>query len=253
MIYAAITALKERNGSSRRAIANYIESAYSNLPAAHSALLTHHLKRLKNSGQLVMVKKSYKIPRSTLPAPTTEEPKMSPTRGRGRPRKSGTEPVLVALGLVDQPKRGPGRPRKSGGAELSQNGTKKRRGRPPKNGPTVRNLTKKKHPGRPRKPKTLMNGVTGVSRVSPVSAQALTQAQTLALDQPNSIMVPNTNIEGSMLPVQVSKIPRPRGRPKKDGSNPIAKAGSVRRQRQLAKKPSKSTGRPVGRPKKVHF
>ncbi|GMY38415.1 Histone H1.2 [Fagus crenata] len=32
-------------------------------PPTHSALLTHHLKRLKNSGLLIMVKKSYKLPR----------------------------------------------------------------------------------------------------------------------------------------------------------------------------------------------
>ncbi|XP_031259532.1 histone H1-like [Pistacia vera] len=65
MISSAITALKEKDGSSMRAIAKYIEKVYVNsLPLNHPALLSHHLKRLKNIGQLVMVKKSYKLARS---------------------------------------------------------------------------------------------------------------------------------------------------------------------------------------------
>ncbi|CAK7349611.1 unnamed protein product [Dovyalis caffra] len=64
MIYSAITALKEQDGSSRIAIAKYIERAYPGLPPNHSDLLTHHLKRLKNSGALVLNRKSYMLPRS---------------------------------------------------------------------------------------------------------------------------------------------------------------------------------------------
>ncbi|KAL6183278.1 hypothetical protein ACLB2K_044689 [Fragaria x ananassa] len=99
MIYTAIAALKERDGSSRRAIAKYIEQVYPSLPPTHSALLTHHLKRLKNSGHLEMVKKSYKIPgppRSDAaapppfpidsPAPASAASPAQP-RGRGRPPK----------------------------------------------------------------------------------------------------------------------------------------------------------------------
>ncbi|PHT47430.1 hypothetical protein CQW23_11638 [Capsicum baccatum] len=59
LITAAITALREKEGSSRIAIAKYIDRVYSNLPPNHSALLTHHLKRLKNSGYLAMIKHSY--------------------------------------------------------------------------------------------------------------------------------------------------------------------------------------------------
>ncbi|KAI3797495.1 hypothetical protein L1987_32752 [Smallanthus sonchifolius] len=64
MITAAITALKDKDGSSRQAISKYIEKEFTNLPPTHSTLLTHHLKRLKNLGQLVMVKHSYMFPRS---------------------------------------------------------------------------------------------------------------------------------------------------------------------------------------------
>ncbi|XP_061343662.1 uncharacterized protein LOC133289683 isoform X2 [Gastrolobium bilobum] len=151
MIYTAIEALKEKDGSSKRAIAKYIEQVYKEtLPPNHSNLLTHHLKRLKNNGMLVMVKKSYKLPRSApLPAvtaPAAPSSSQSP-RPRGRPRKAqalhlqpqpiqnannnnnsqqqNAEPVWAALGLADDPqaagtaaavpeenKRGPGRPRK---------------------------------------------------------------------------------------------------------------------------------------------
>ncbi|KAM2487763.1 hypothetical protein ACFX1W_039651 [Malus domestica] len=102
MIYGAITALREKDGSSKRAIEKYIERVYSGLPATHSSLLTHHLKRLKNSGHLVMVKKSYKLPGSegSVPPPpppptsaadaasTAAIPSPGPARGRGRPPKN---------------------------------------------------------------------------------------------------------------------------------------------------------------------
>nr|GMD52406.1 protein VASP homolog [Ipomoea batatas] len=92
MITAAITALKEKDGSSRQAIAKYIERVYSDLPPNHSALLTQHLKRLKNCGELVMVKHSYALPRS----PTQSQPDpagnaLSPKRRPGRPPKPKLE------------------------------------------------------------------------------------------------------------------------------------------------------------------
>lgn len=62
MIIAAISALKDKDGSSRQAISKYIEKEFINLPPTHATLLTHHLKRLKNQGQLIMVKHSYMLP-----------------------------------------------------------------------------------------------------------------------------------------------------------------------------------------------
>ncbi|KAJ9184718.1 hypothetical protein P3X46_004418 [Hevea brasiliensis] len=109
MIFAAITALKERDGSSKRAIAKYIEKAYTGLPPTHSALLTHHLKRLKSSGLLVMAKKSYMLPRSDAsndiqsqsePNPVAGSGASSltgPKRGRGRPPK----PKSISISLID--------------------------------------------------------------------------------------------------------------------------------------------------------
>lgn len=99
LITAAITALKEKEGSSRIAIAKYIDRVYSNLPPNHSALLTHHLKRLKNSGYLAMVKHSYMlaVPGSAPPPPS------------------------AAAAAVD-----------SNGSDVSSNLTKRKPGRPPK-------------------------------------------------------------------------------------------------------------------------
>lgn len=64
MIRAAIVGLKDRDGSSRQAISKYIEKEFghANLPPTHSVMLTHHLKRLRDEGQLIMVKHSYMLP-----------------------------------------------------------------------------------------------------------------------------------------------------------------------------------------------
>lgn len=169
MIYAAIGALKERDGSSKRAIAKFIEKTYADLPTNHPSLLTLHLKRLKSSGHLVMVKKSYKLPGSGDAAelvPASQGPDGGPApitvpvpgdvpakRGRGRPPKSGglaksrvgrpLKPSMVAV-LANGMQNGPkprGRPRKNigGVADVASTGEAvavfgKRRGRPPGSG-----------------------------------------------------------------------------------------------------------------------
>lgn len=293
MIYTAIEALKEKNGSSKRAIAKYIEHAYSDLPPTHSALLTHHLKRLKSNGQLVMVKKSYKLPRSdasslaaaagSSSSPTTGFPTGSP-RGRGRPPKhkpnltnqpnsqpgaqpiteqpNNTQPVLVALGLIDEPnpalvKRSPGRPRKAVAVGVGQGAPvfgKRGRGRPP--GSKV-----KKSPGRPRKPKSvsaLMGPKRGPGRPakSEQKAMVIPYANTTAnVNVPVAALDPN-GVSNAIVAVS----PRPRGRPKKDvgpvGVGVGILAGKRRgRPPKVAgvQNPGNRAGRPVGRPRKVNF
>ncbi|KAM3380397.1 hypothetical protein P3S68_005970 [Capsicum galapagoense] len=96
LITAAITALREKEGSSRIAIAKYIDRVYSNLPPNHSALLTHHLKRLKNSGYLAMIKHSY-----VLAAP-----------GSAPPPAAAAAAVDSNGNGTDVAKRKPGRPPK---------------------------------------------------------------------------------------------------------------------------------------------
>ncbi|KAK1383992.1 H15 domain-containing protein [Heracleum sosnowskyi] len=70
MIRSAIVALNEKDGSSRQAISKYIDSNFKIDPShTHSYELTQQLKRMKNSGQLVLNKHSYMFPGSvTVPA-----------------------------------------------------------------------------------------------------------------------------------------------------------------------------------------
>ncbi|GKV05144.1 hypothetical protein SLEP1_g17186 [Rubroshorea leprosula] len=292
MIYEAIGALKERDGSSRRAIAKYIEGAYKNLPPTHSALLTHHLKRLKSNGHLVMVKKSYKLPRSdnhlpeasaadaaAVPVPTSDA--AGPKRSRGRPPKSkltttpAVEPisqsVVVGSGQADaggsnvqlQPaaevvKRaaGAGRRKKNGPvAAAAERGLKKVRGRPPKSAATGA----KKNTGRPKKMTSTglstvvaQNGVKR-KRGRPPKAQVQPQAQPIVVPYANDA---TTNYTTSN--IGVPNTPRSRGRPSKIAALPIAVGGGKRRGRppkvagvSKPMKPKKSTGKPVGRPKKT--
>lgn len=274
MITAAITALKERNGSSRQAIAKYIEKNYSSLPSNHSALLTHHLKRLKNNGHLLMVKHSYKLPRSV---PTLSDgdgggngngngPSSAPKRGRGRPPKPkvvgqlqphnnvvvGPDSVLVSLGLADPvARKGPGRPPKA----------KKKRG-----------------PGRPPRPKSFPVSVDGSGLVgAELGGPGVVKRGRGRPPKTKTMM-------GQSGPKMRSVGPRPRGRPKRDvpmGKPPGRPRG--RRPKNVAvggdggalggvgggvlpskqqgrphrvggiKKPRKLSGRPLGRPRKVHL
>ncbi|KAI3515776.1 hypothetical protein L1887_14680 [Cichorium endivia] len=120
MIVQAIVALKEKDGSSRQAIAKYIERHYPNLPPTHSNLLTHHLKRMKNEGQLTMVKYSYMLPppRSVpfeAPAPTPAPPTIEYNIADYSVISSdsfGSAPGFKAENSSVQPRRKPGRPPK---------------------------------------------------------------------------------------------------------------------------------------------
>ena len=231
MITTAIGALNEPTGSSKKAIAKYLERTYGDLPPSHPALLTHHLKRLRNSGQVVMVKHSYMLPRSgdddarahahahALALPPHPGPDSGPKRGRGRPPKPKlpaqptSESVLVAVGLVDgpvsSPKRGPGRPPKSGAV----------RGPRPKSLDGV-----KRRPGRPPKAAQLGGGVVPGARTGGV-----VNVSGRRRGRPPKILSVGAGVGGSL------SVKR-RGRPPKAD---------------VPKRPRKLTGRPVGRPRKV--
>lgn len=246
MIAATITALNERDGSSKRAIAKYIETHYSGLPPTHTALLTHHLKRLKANGQLVMVKKSYALPtRSTAASVNGDvnavaaDPATSGSKRRpGRPPKSNPDagqaavPVFaapinmnaqpaaagvhIAVGPAITPIRGRGRPPKRGPGRPPQSGNAgKQRGRPKKS--AVVASVPAKGSGRPRgRPPKPANAVQG----APVGG----------------------GIPAVPVPVGASVGGKRRGRPPKAGG--VAK--KPRNMRQLS-------GKPVGRPRKVRI
>ncbi|XP_057804222.1 HMG-Y-related protein A-like [Salvia miltiorrhiza] len=104
MILAAIEALNEENGSNKSSIskhiAKHIEATYGPIPPAHSALLNHHLNKMKSSGQLQFLKNNYLVP----------DPNAPPRRGRGRPPKPK---AALPAGAPVLPPRPRGRPPKS--------------------------------------------------------------------------------------------------------------------------------------------
>lgn len=125
LIMEAIEALDEPNGSNKSAISKQIESVLTDLPAAHSTLLSHHLNKMKQSGQLALIKNNYMKP----------DPSAPPKRGRGRPPKP-KEPLPP--GTVSSPPRPRGRPPKPRDPfappppPKSPMGSGRPRGRPPK-------------------------------------------------------------------------------------------------------------------------
>ncbi|KAI7993672.1 HMG-Y-related protein A [Camellia lanceoleosa] len=154
MILAAIEALDDKNGSNKSAISKHIEDTYGELPPAHTTLLSHHLNKMKQSGQLVMVKNNYMKPdpnsppprgRGRPPKPKSDLPPdavASPPRPRGRPPKSRDPSDPPPPPKIKSPSPGSGRPRgrppkkaKTGvGAPppLTASGSPRGRGRPPK-------------------------------------------------------------------------------------------------------------------------
>ncbi|KAK6127447.1 hypothetical protein DH2020_038796 [Rehmannia glutinosa] len=131
MIMEAIDALDtQTEGANKSSISEYIESKYGEVPADHDDLLTTHLTKMKDNGELLLINNNYH-----KPAPGSPPPK----RGRGRPPKpkdplpSGTTPTPAA------PSRPRGRPSKDPNAppaakkpKPSAGSTGRPRGRPRK-------------------------------------------------------------------------------------------------------------------------
>ncbi|XP_043699036.1 HMG-Y-related protein A-like [Telopea speciosissima] len=141
MIFAAIAALNDKNGSNKSAISKYIESQYVDLPVGHSDLLQIHLNRLKESGDLILVKSNYMRPSPNTP----------PKRGRGRPPKPK---VPLPAGHVSSPPRPRGRPpkpRDPNSVPTPKVSSGRPRGRPPKKAkPAGAAIPTKSGPPRPR-------------------------------------------------------------------------------------------------------
>lgn len=135
MILGAIEALNEENGSNKSSIskhiAKHIEATYGPIPPAHSALLTHHLNKMRSSGQLQFIKNNYLIP----------DPNSPPRRGRGRPPKPKTPLPPEAVLLPPRPRGRPPKshdptapppPPKPKTASTASTLSGRKRGRPPK-------------------------------------------------------------------------------------------------------------------------
>nr|AAA32718.1 DNA-binding protein [Avena sativa] len=97
MILEAIESLNDKVGSNKSAISKYIEGKYGDMPPTHGSLLTAHLARMKETGELLFLKNNYF---------RTDAPDAPPKRGRGRPPK-----VKDPNAPPPPPKPSSGRPR----------------------------------------------------------------------------------------------------------------------------------------------
>ncbi|KAF8398974.1 hypothetical protein HHK36_014839 [Tetracentron sinense] len=173
MIFAAIDGLNDKDGSSKSEISSYIESTYVDLPTEDSSVLSLHLNKMKESGDIIMVNNNYLRPNPDI-AP--------PKRGRGRPPKLNSNPnpnpkpklPLAADENVLSSPRPRGRPPKPKDPSAVDSppkvssGTEKARGRgrPPKKARTsgaVASTTTTTGPARPRgRPPKIKNTVAAV-------------------------------------------------------------------------------------------
>ncbi|CAK8579730.1 unnamed protein product [Lathyrus sativus] len=267
MIYKAIESLKEKDGSSKRAIGKFIEQNYGNvLPQQHATLLTQHLNHLKSAGLLITFKKSYKLPSSLPPPPTVtrsdSESHLPFTpltqKARGRPPKPKPElnsqpeltaqPVFVSL---DPPQDEPlPPPTTTVGPTLNPTGSpttlsaKRGRGRPPG---TFRSKSLKST-SRPPKPKSVSNGLKRRPGRPP---KGQSQPTVIPFSAPAAVPFPSVVTDGVTVPVVRST--RPRGRPKKYADEVMSGAPTMRQGRPpklaVIGGPKNPFRRPVGRPK----
>ncbi|GJU35070.1 putative reverse transcriptase domain-containing protein [Tanacetum coccineum] len=114
MIFSAIDALKEKEGSSESSISTYIQSTCGYLPEDHTNILTDNLNKLVESGELVLSNNNY----------TRPEASASVKRGRGRPAKPKDSSVTVP-----EPRAQPETPTQAAAAAVAQSGSEVKRGR----------------------------------------------------------------------------------------------------------------------------
>ncbi|KAH6760090.1 Mitochondrial substrate carrier family protein [Perilla frutescens var. frutescens] len=141
MIMEALDAMKQAEGANKSSILKYTESKYGEMPPGHAELLSYHLTRMKDSGELLFIKNNYLKPGPEAPL----------KRGRGRPPKP-KEPLPP--GTILAPPRPRGRPRKDPNAPPAP-----KKPKPPSAPPSISKTGRPR--GRPRKvnPQPLQNGV----------------------------------------------------------------------------------------------
>ncbi|CAB4311792.1 unnamed protein product [Prunus armeniaca] len=138
MIFKAINSLNyEEGGANKAAISAYIKSEFHDLAWAHESLLSHHLGKLLERGELVTSPSTgdYQLPKPLLLAHEDLDPSKH-AQGRGRrgrppkPKRGNKESMTKreSLSLCEQRKK-----QGINKVSVEEDGNpKKRRGRPPK-------------------------------------------------------------------------------------------------------------------------
>ncbi|KAF5764116.1 putative chromatin remodeling & transcriptional activation HMG family [Helianthus annuus] len=228
LIMGAIEALDSKKGACRSKISKQIEASYGSLPAAHKTLLSHHLNKMRASGELVVINNNYVKPDPLSPG----------RRGRGRPSKPKTP---LPEGAVASPPRSRGRPRKSETAvvpvefptEVSPAPAAavvsgRKRGRPPKDAtatPAKKPASSGRGRGRPRKVKTdgdatpapATGGSKGrgrprkVAKSDDVATPAASSGEKKGRGRPRKVVEGGADVT----PVVLTGEKRGRGRPRK--------------------------------------
>ncbi|KAK3190220.1 hypothetical protein Dsin_029781 [Dipteronia sinensis] len=96
MVNEAITALKERTGSSQIAIAKFIEEKQKDLPNNFKKLLLVQLRKLVANGKLVKVKNSFKLPPKTSATNTTAVAAVKKTKSPSTQKPKSTSTTAAA-------------------------------------------------------------------------------------------------------------------------------------------------------------
>ena len=109
MVVAAITALKERNGSSLAAIKKYIAGNYNCDVAKLAPFIRKFLKKAVEDGKLKQIKASYKVDKTKV-----EKPKKKPAKKpAAKPKKAKKAPKkAVKPKKAKTPKRKADKPKK---------------------------------------------------------------------------------------------------------------------------------------------
>ena len=113
MVVAAITALKERNGSSLAAIKKYIAGNYKCDVAKLAPFIRKFLKKAVEDGKLKQIKASYKVDKTKV-----EKPKKKPTKKpaakpkKAKKAKAKTPKKASKPKKVKTPKKAAAKPKK---------------------------------------------------------------------------------------------------------------------------------------------
>ncbi|KAM1787534.1 hypothetical protein ACFX11_037920 [Malus domestica] len=106
MIQKAVAELNEEGGSTEKAVSKFIREHFDCLPLAHERFLSHHLKKLSESGEIISASKNcYMLPAHKIDSYSRREPVEKPKRSElGRRiirRRNYFEPENLAVEHVE--------------------------------------------------------------------------------------------------------------------------------------------------------